>query len=849
MFSRLIQSFSLTIVIFSGAYSQNPTCLSGPMEGYRGDACTIERIPTSDGFAYSYSIPTKTLKKWSIETNQIVAEWPLENPLSFRAISHDGRYVRYATEIRYAKEANTFWSSRLFDTQTGKPVPIDNMGMFAILPGNIAVVHDENRKVMLYDMNAKKVTATLGKEHGNHIDVSANGNIIAWSEHQEGKIHVYDVSKKKIIFSQEVYRQDISLSVSPNGRFVVWCGGIRDLVSNKTISIDCRIDNVTRHQVLFAKDGKTAYTIFSGHYSTRSAWMSVVLYVRQYNLETGAVLNEYKDTWKDPSRMPSYQGQPLGALTPDEQYLYYPSVSGIVRVPISDYSRPEKMLDFFGNIGATGIAQQQAKEQRAARIQELTASAKKSYENVVTSNAILQHDIRVSLYDYDPVSELAMIGNIYEGGLFNTKTGQFLATYSPEISRPGLSVTTNYNYAAYTIAPGGNLVAVISGDNATLYNKSTRIKEIKGVNILKLISQRHAIVKTKSGMLGLYDVEKEQLVVTYRKYSEQLRYKLSPDYTKILISDGSNDVLDVAKGTLVRHIPAYGYGITNKYVITDAWKPEFIDIATGERVTPANWDATRSGTKYFIDGNYIFYLGDGGTLDAFDTDHQKFVSDLPVKILGDLTFNYFGAFPASSKLFVCTSSGSVTFSVDGQDKESASAYVLDLKSGEIIPFRFHIPKAESNRIYREREARLEQQRTARAAEENAGLPECMHSLKIKPNMVVTNGASVPYYIVTNYDCQKMTYEVESRIIMNDGINVLKRTVTKGEMEKEFQRVIVSVCSKCNGSGMHTHTVDYNTTSVDNYNAHVPGGKVITTKSGSFQKTEVCPVCKGEGLVK
>jgi hypothetical protein len=124
----------------------------------------------------------------------------------------------------------------------------------------------------------------------------------------------------------------------------------------------------------------------------------------------------------------------------------------------------------------------------------------------------------------------------------------------------------------------------------------------------------------------------------------------------------------------------------------------------------------------------------------------------------------------------------------------------------------------------------------------------MHSLRIKPNRVVFHKESQSYQRVVGYDCQTQNYQVQARVVPSSGTTPSIYVVPKWKMEAEYNVSNVSVCSKCNGSGMHTHTVNYSTTNVDNYNANVPGGKVITTKSGSFEKTESCPVCKGQGVI-
>lgn len=843
MISARFLCFAFLFFIFSRIHAQGPSCQTGPLEGYRGN-CSIARMASPDGFVYTHSDETKVIKKWNFATGQIVQEWPVDYVLEFKEVTHDGRYLRFGARIE-----DTYWPSKLFDTQTGKLVPIENMSLYAILPNGTAVVKDEKRKAMLYDMKSKKTIATLGKDVGDFIDVSDDGNIIFWSQYDGFSVHAYDISKGDEVFESEVNRRNMPASISPDGRFAVWCGGIRDLKAKKTMTMDCQTNNLMYHQMLYAPDGKTGYSISSGEYSEYGAWTSVIVYVREYNLETGAMIEEYRDPFSQHSRMNSIPGNTIGTLASDGSHIYFPAPKGMVLVDKTSYAKQEKLLDIFGNIGSVGLAQEQQKERRTKHIEALTAAGQKTFENITFSGADFQFDIKTSLFDYDPISELALVGNIYEGGLLNIKDGKFITTYSLTVNRPGLSVKTKHQYASYSIVPGGTLVSVAGIEGTSLYNKSAFVKELPGVNVRKLISPRLALVHSKSDMLGLYDINSGETILTYRKWNEELSYFLSPDRSKILFkSNGKAEVVDVLTGKVLRRLDGYSTWITNKYIVTNPLTAEMIDIISGDRVVAKGWDANRSGRNFFIEGNYMCYVHEGGMVDAYDLDKLAYVSDMPAKLIGELTFNYVAAFPNTQKLMICTSNGSPSFGLNGNAKESASAYTMNLSSGEFFPFRFHIPAAEASKIYAARQAQSEQQRAAREAQENAGLDPCMHSLKIKPNRVVINKASQTYHHVAGYDCQSQNYQVTSRAVNTTGTTATTSVVPRWKMESEYNVAAVSVCPKCNGSGTHTHTVNYSSTNVDNYNANVPGGKVITTTSGSRQETETCPVCKGQGVV-
>ncbi len=125
-------------------------------------------------------------------------------------------------------------------------------------------------------------------------------------------------------------------------------------------------------------------------------------------------------------------------------------------------------------------------------------------------------------------------------------------------------------------------------------------------------------------------------------------------------------------------------------------------------------------------------------------------------------------------------------------------------------------------------------------------------LKIKPLTFVSSaeqGGMV--YRVLSYNCSKQTYVLEYRSVFDKVLKTTSMDVQRFEMDlgKKYIAINAKLCPNCNGHGAITKNVNYSTSSVDNYNAHVPGAKVITTKSGNYLQTDICKKCFAQGILK
>lgn len=832
----------LVIVLSQVSIAQPPPCQSGPMEGYQGEKCNVVRIISPDGFVYTSAFGYPALKKWSLATHTVVEEFSMEGIVmnGFMGFSAGGRYLRFASIM------DNFYCKRLFDTQTGKVVDIGKYSMYEMLPNNIALISDEKKKLMLYDMTSKKVKATLAKNVGSHIDVSADGNIIVWGMYDEPGIRVYDVSKGSIILKESKGARDMRASVSPDGKHIVWCGTQKNLITNTTSTNQCYSSNLDLPHFLFTPDSKTMFVMIASEAFSYGDWTYFVSALREYDLQTGTLKADHSAAWRN-AKIKNMGISAELPVTADGQ-IYFPLQTSVVLADKADFNKQSNTLDLFSNIGATGVAQQQTKEDRAKHITELTAAAEQAFQTMNVTNVAFQHDFKMTNFDYDPTTGFAVVGNVNETGLFNINDGKFVATYSSGIDRPGLSVKAA-TYGFYMVAPGGKLIAQRWGEDTFLYNHTQRIGEAKGAAFMQFVSERYALAMNKSNQIGLYDITKGEFIVTYGKWVENVVTLITPDKTKILFDNRtrSPELIELMTGKVLYKLDdkvRYG-AISDNFIFSGYQTANALDIKTGLPVTLKNWDQTRTGKKHLVLENYLIAVDDNGVTSIFDLTKMQYTSPMPLKLLHYHHFDHFGVFRNANKLFIATDNGSASFASSSKDPDYASAYTMDMTTGQLTPYRYHIHGKEAGKIYAAQQAEFDRKRSEQLAAENAGLPECMHNLKIKPKRAVEDKISKQLSLVVNFDCDTQNYQI--RVYSNS--NATPYSVPRWQMEADYYVVNAAVCSKCNGHGTFTETVNYSNTNVDNYSVYAPGGKVITTKSGSFQKTDTCPVCKGNGLVK
>jgi WG containing repeat len=116
--------------------------------------------------------------------------------------------------------------------------------------------------------------------------------------------------------------------------------------------------------------------------------------------------------------------------------------------------------------------------------------------------------------------------------------------------------------------------------------------------------------------------------------------------------------------------------------------------------------------------------------------------------------------------------------------------------------------------------------------------------------VVEYAGSPVLYVITAYHCYNDSYEARTNGYYKGNHQGREGSFAVQYFNNSvFRKVNATTCPVCNGNGQWVENKTHTKTDVDNYNANVPGGKVITTTTNNFQETVICHQCKGVGVLK
>ncbi|MBC7912899.1 MAG: hypothetical protein H7Y07_02145, partial [Pyrinomonadaceae bacterium] len=122
-------------------------------------------------------------------------------------------------------------------------------------------------------------------------------------------------------------------------------------------------------------------------------------------------------------------------------------------------------------------------------------------------------------------------------------------------------------------------------------------------------------------------------------------------------------------------------------------------------------------------------------------------------------------------------------------------------------------------------------------------PEVKKVNTIQPNTMVksTDGYN---YVLLSFNTTTKIWDVVR--LQKDRKGNFERSFTT-KPEGIFTLVSSTKCSLCGGGGAMAVVRDQSSSTVDNYNARLPGGKVITTTTKQVEGTATCTKCRGAGF--
>jgi hypothetical protein len=257
-------------------------------------------------------------------------------------------------------------------------------------------------------------------------------------------------------------------------------------------------------------------------------------------------------------------------------------------------------------------------------------------------------------------------------------------------------------------------------------------------------------------------------------------------------------------------------------------------------------DQTRSQRPYEIYG----YAKEGFMI--YDLSTRKLITDKPV-FAGWMKFDQAVYFKKLNKLLVISELPRYTWPNATKEDPGASAYTLDMSTGEITPYLLTDDRAE----YVKMAAQVDKEFYAYQA-----LPECERAnrrAKFKPGSFAVStidNSKYPPSIVLGYDCEHKSYVVARRQLLNPGSNDIAQMsrlheVQEADMDQHYSATDAGwkICHACSGFPAGYVTENYSGWSEweqKSLNIYLYTRK-WETKSVKMQV--LCKVCKGEAWVK
>ena len=375
---------------------------------------------------------------------------------------------------------------------------------------------------------------------------------------------------------------------------------------------------------------------------------------------------------------------------------------------------------------------------------------------------------------------------------------------------------------------------LICGDGQVYMDRSSgsNYSLLRSLKNLRIVNPENgAVVKTlyKGSLLEISEGRKQGLQHTWMLNSDQtllVRTGGNPYIVRVFPFDGR---------------PAYNLDLPGIFEISDTIarcsdlesftfggkRMRYYSLITGQKLVDTTYDLQKkqgSGAGVFVNNHIFIFEAARNIVDEFEIRDGKLnlVRSYPLKMAGvELPSSPYRLVvsPVASRI-VLYPSKETPFGQNGNQ-----AYIWDMATGDLLHMIYPFVKGCT---------RLPKDVLQQYCQEE------LVSLKMKPGTFIERDGT-PYYVKA-YDCVEDIYEIEWA-----GGSATKHT--KGLIELFFKPCNAQVCPQCNGYGSETKRVTTTTTDVDNYNAWVPGGKVITTRKKTTNKTETCGRCNGQGITK
>jgi hypothetical protein len=378
------------------------------------------------------------------------------------------------------------------------------------------------------------------------------------------------------------------------------------------------------------------------------------------------------------------------------------------------------------------------------------------------------------------------------------------------------------------VMPDGNLVTASDVDVSKEYPTQLTIKGINitepstGKTIKKLF--QGSVIKTRE-----WTWQNPTQVIDN---GTLLVWDQHPYYTSVDLHTGAKKNILLREGIqgytgqlgiCIFHGTEFGDPNTNRKIIVDVRSGQFLYDSTTVNVKTRQWAATsQDGSIYTLDEASLY-------LQEEAWDHGRLLKKGGKKLEGEGVILSDVYHQQGYKFIVAKAAGKILLIPQGWKKKGDKLnemYAWDLATGKLV---YKVVD-----FFSPHEHFLTQQNAPPAA-----------PLVLQPNSLVQQGG---YYVLLSQDTNSKEWSAIELMKDRHGMFERKNVQKPASFFPNSTRVISTTpCAACGGGGTVFSTQQRQSSTVDNYNAHVPGGKVITTTTTIGQVKEGCNQCKGTGF--
>ncbi|WP_276371831.1 hypothetical protein [Chryseolinea sp. H1M3-3] len=844
-----VPAILILVFIVSTSYSQNIPCKSYPMGGYHGN-CGLTSALSADR-KYLYTSDRVTLKKWDIATSKVVEEIPgfmhplaggTDNPRLVRVIRESGVQIQGNNDLydlgRKSLVVNpeiAFLNLLSEDKRKAfrKVLSASSFNIYFNADSTFAALAETVGKIYQVEVTTGKMKLISEGSTGPFINEL---NTLVVFGPKDKKYLVNFVTGEKMQFTATGgFEASI---VTPDKKYIVFSG--RDGLSF--------VDRKTGNEVFKHYGGRVFFkSDLSMFYVFSIAWENDGTYSVHHALTFG--YPDFKKLERIDTRWTGFASPHSLNFDPDKGVFY--SAGGgrdikthEIKVPIS-------------------VAYVPSQEDLNAEVSDRERNVKignEALEKLSTMKTppivnVIEPYITHKISSYSDNGKVVVYSKYGDGGsviVWSFPEGMPIAAFRDQLSSArGASesaVLVPGNIQKASISPGGKVIALETNGALLFYAGEVQTSVFAKRILLGLLDNAALLSDYNYKDVIVVDPATGKTIGKVKTKGERDAVGADPRINPGVFTIKEKErigIIDPASPSEIRYTPITQLPESDaaRY---DLKRWTLVDNATGNETVLPGIKPLTGVDESKVQSNFLiaFYFNEGYYI--YDLKQKKTINEKPI-YPGWMTDNHVIFLPGINKLLVWTSVPVFTRPNATENDPGASAFTIDVKTGEITPYLMSEPRS----------AYIEKENAEKAAAfKYASLP-CEEKKRSYGPGDNIGSASHPASIVLGYDCDRKAYVVARRSLLYPGTNSMVQVsrlfpITEEELSSQgYIKVKKShaVCPLCHG-----YPMEFSKQTTSGWSDWEQKSLNIYLYTREWEtKTETigtrCSTCKGDAWIK